>query len=265
MRLVICENEVAVWSANYVKQRIKEFAPTADRPFVLGLPTGSTPLDMYKMLIQFYQRGELSFQHVVTFNMDEYVGLPEDHLESYHAYMFRNLFDHIDITHKNIHILNGNAPDLDEECDRYEEKIKTLGGIELFVGGVGEDGHIAFNEPGSSLQSRTRMKTLTYSTRLANARFFNHTIDHVPKSALTVGVGTIMDAREVLILVKGYHKANALYHAIEEGVNHMWTVSALQLHPNGIIVCDEDATLELKVKTVKYFKELEQENPMIVK
>lgn len=263
MQLVICESPegVANWSANYVKQRINQFKPTANKPFVLGLPTGSTPLKMYQKLIEFHRQGELSFQNVVTFNMDEYVGLPEDHPQSYHYYMYQNFFNHIDIPKENIHILNGNAEDIAAECQNYEDKIKAFGRIELFIGGMGEDGHIAFNEPGSSLESRTRLKTLTYSTLLANARFFNQDISQVPKSALTVGVGTILDAFEVMILVQGYHKAIALHHAIEQGVNHIWTVSALQLHPRSIIFCDEDATLELKVKTVKYFQELERDNP----
>jgi glucosamine-6-phosphate deaminase len=265
MRLIICQSPDAVadWAARYVKYRIETFAPTAERLFVLGLPTGSTPLRMYKKLIEFHQANQLSFQHVVTFNMDEYVGLPEDHPESYHAFMYRNLFDHIDIPRDQIHILDGNASDVDKECQEYEEKIQAFGGIELFLGGVGEDGHIAFNEPGSSLESRTRIKTLTYSTQLANARFFDNDIAKVPKHALTVGVGTIMDAREVMILAQGYNKAVALQHAIEGSVNHMWTISALQLHPRSIIVCDEDATLELKVKTAKYFKELEHDSPTL--
>lgn len=263
MRLIICEQEVATWAANYVKQRIQDFAPTSDRPFVLGLPTGGTPLGMYKKLIELHQTDQLSFKNVVTFNMDEYVGLPEQHPESYHTYMHRNFFDHIDVPPQNIHILNGNAPDPKAECEQYEAKIRAFGGIELFVGGVGDDGHIAFNEPGSSLESRTRMMTLTYGTRLANARFFDNDINNVPKLALTVGVGTIMDAREVMILVKGYNKALALAQAIEAGVNHMWTISALQLHPHGIVVCDEDATMELKVKTVKYFRQLEQDTPTL--
>jgi glucosamine-6-phosphate deaminase len=229
----------------------------------LGLPTGGTPLGMYQKLIEFYNRGELSFTHVVTFNMDEYVNLPEDHPQSYHTYMFHHFFNHVDIPRENIYILNGNAANLEDECQKYENTIAAFGGIELFVGGVGEDGHIAFNEPGSSLKSRTRKVALTDSTRLANARFFDHNPDRVPKFALTVGVGTIMDAREVMILVQGYYKAKALAHAIEEGLNHMWTVSALQLHPQGIIVCNEDATMELKVKTVRYFRQLEQESPML--
>ncbi|HEY9761211.1 MAG TPA: glucosamine-6-phosphate deaminase [Trichocoleus sp.] len=254
MRLII-DSEVGAWAAAYVRQKILQFGPTADQPFVLGLPTGSTPLGMYQKLIHFHQQGELSFEHVVTFNMDEYVGLPDNHPQSYHSYMFQNFFDHIDIPRDRIYILNGNAPDLEAECEAYESAIASFGGIDLFIGGVGEDGHIAFNEPGSSLESRTRLKPLTYSTRLANARFFEDELEKVPQMALTVGVGTIMDAREVMILVQGYRKALAVYHAIEEGVNHMWSVSALQLHPRALIVCDEDATMELKVKTVRYFKE----------
>jgi glucosamine-6-phosphate deaminase len=266
MRLVIHESSDAVadWAARYVKQRINTFTPTADCPFVLGLPTGSTPLKMYKKLIEFHQTGQLSFRHVITFNMDEYVDLSADHPESYHAFMHRNLFDHIDIPPQQVHILDGNATDVEAECQQYEDQIKTLGGIELLIGGVGEDGHVAFNEPASSLESRTRIKTLTYSTRLANARFFENDITKVPKHALTIGVGTIMDAREVMILAQGYHKALALHQAIEGSVNHMWTISALQLHPRSIMVCDDDATLELKVKTVKYFKELERDSPTLV-
>jgi glucosamine-6-phosphate deaminase len=138
--------------------------------------------------------------------------------------------------------------------------MASYGGIRLFMGGIGPDGHIAFNEPGSSLASRTRLKNLTTDTRIANSRFFENDIDKVPKTALTVGIGTIMDAKEVMILVNGHHKARALYHAVEEGINHMWTISVLQMHPRGIIVCDEDAIDELKVGTVKYFKDIEKKN-----
>jgi len=260
MRLIVCgEAGVGEWAAQYVRQRILAFAPTGDRPFVLGLPTGSTPLGMYRQLIAFCQAGDLSFRHVVTFNMDEYVGLPTDHPESYHSYMYRHLFHHIDIPKSQVHILDGNAPDLAVECNRYEAQIQAFGGIDLFVGGVGEDGHIAFNEPGSSLESRTRMKPLTYSTRLANARFFGDQWEAVPQLALTVGVRTILDAREVMILAQGHAKAPAVQQAIEGSVNHLWTVSALQLHPRALIVCDDDATLELKVKTVRHFREMEDQ------
>lgn len=250
--------DVAEWVATYVKRRISEFKPTANKPFVLGLPTGSSPLKTYAKLVEFYKNGEISFEYVVTFNMDEYVNLPEDHPESYHSFMWNNFFKHVNIKRENVNILDGNASDLDEECRRYEEKIKKYGGIELFLGGIGPDGHIAFNEPGSSLSSRTRVKTLAYDTIVANSRFFENDINKVPKMALTVGVGTVMDAREVIIVITGIHKSLALYKVIEEGVNHMWTVSMIQLHKRSAIVCDEDATAELKVKTVKYFKGLRE-------
>ncbi|MBN1361036.1 MAG: glucosamine-6-phosphate deaminase [Sedimentisphaerales bacterium] len=248
------------WAANYVARRILKFGPTADKPFVLGLPTGSSPIGMYNELAALNQKGKLSFQHVVTFNMDEYVGLPQDHPESYHSFMWKHLFGRIDIPKENVNILSGNAPDLAGECAAYEQRIEQRGGIHLFVGGIGPDGHIAFNEPGSSLTSRTRVMSLTQDTILANSRFFDGDINKVPKTALTVGVGTVMDAQEVLIIVNGYNKSRALRHAIEEGVNHMWTISALQMHPNGIIVCDDAATMELKVATVKYFKDVEAAN-----
>lgn len=260
MKLIIRDNadDVTSWAAKYVIRRIKAFNPGPNNLFVLGLPTGGTPLGMYQKLVTAHKAGKISFKYVKTFNMDEYCGIPRDHPESYHRYMFDNFFKHIDIDPNNAHILDGNAPDLVKECEDYEKKIKESGGIELFVGGIGPDGHIAFNEPGSSLVSRTRVKTLAQDTILANARFFGGDINAVPKQALTVGVGTVMDAREVLVLITGANKAIALYKAIEEGVCHMWTVSAFQQHGNTLMVCDEDATLELRVRTVKYFKDMWQ-------
>ncbi|MBY8128505.1 glucosamine-6-phosphate deaminase [Vibrio fluvialis] len=262
MRLIPLNNaaQVGKWAAAHIAKRINDFKPTADRPFVLGLPTGGTPLTTYKALIDLYNEGKVSFKHVVTFNMDEYVGLPADHPESYRSFMYNNFFNHVDIQDQNINLLNGNTGDHDEECRQYEEKIKAFGKIHLFMGGVGNDGHIAFNEPASSLASRTRIKTLTHDTRIANSRFFDGDISQVPKYALTIGVGTLLDAQEVMILVTGHNKAQALEAAVEGCVNHLWTVSALQLHPKAVIVCDEPATQELKVKTVKYFTELEAEN-----
>lgn len=258
MRLVIQENysDVSGWAAKYVRNKIKKFKPNENKLFVLGLPTGSTPLGMYRELIKMYQEGNLSFKYVKTFNMDEYCGLPRDHKESYHYFMWSNFFKHIDIDPKNVNLLDGNAQDLCAECDRYEVEIKKAGGINLFVGGIGPDGHIAFNEPGSSLVSRTRVKTLAMETVVANSRFFDNDISKVPKMACTVGVGTVMDAEEVMILITGVSKAFALHKAIEDGVSHMWTVSAFQQHAQTLFVCDEGATQELKVKTVKYFKGL---------
>ena len=239
MRLIPLHNEqqVSRWAARHIVDRINRFHPTAERPFVLGLPTGGTPLKTYQELIRLNQAGEVSFKHVVTFNMDEYVGLPKEHPESYHSFMHNNFFNHIDIQPQNINILDGNTDDHDEECRRYEEKIKSYGKIHLFMGGVGVDGHIAFNEPASSLSSRTRNK--------------------VPKYALTIGVGTLLDAEEVMILATGHGKALAVQAAVEGAVNHMWTVSALQLHRHFVLLCDEPALQELKVKTVKYFTDLE--------
>lgn len=260
MRLVPLNTaeDVAVWSARYIANKINAFQPTAEKPFVLGLPTGGTPLKTYHELIKLYQAGEVSFKNVVTFNMDEYVGLPPEHPESYHAFMHNNFFKHIDIPAENVNLLDGMAEDLSAECERYEQKIQSYGKINLFMGGVGVDGHIAFNEPGSSLSSRTRIKTLTEDTLIANSRFFNNDVNQVPNFALTVGVGTLLDAEEVLILVTGYNKALALQACVEGAINHMWTISALQMHKRALVVCDEPATQELKVKTVKYFKQLEQ-------
>ncbi|KAL8284004.1 hypothetical protein RQP46_005117 [Phenoliferia psychrophenolica] len=232
---------------------------TVDKPFfVLGLPTGSSPLPTYKRLVYLYETGKLSFKNVLTFNMDEYVGLPRDHPESYHSFMFENFFSKIDILPGNTNILDGEAEDLLKECAEYERKITEVGGIDLFLGGMGEDGHLAFNEPGSSLASRTRIKTLAYDTILANARFFNNDLSAVPRMALTVGIATVMDAHEVILVVTGSKKAIALSQCIENGVNHFWTASALQNHPWALMVCDEDATLELRVKTVRYFKSIEK-------
>ena len=262
MRLIIKQDyqSISQWAADYVVARINAAKPTAERPFVLGLPTGSSPLGMYKALIEANKAGKVSFEHVVTFNMDEYIGLPEGHPESYHSFMWNNFFSHIDIKKEHVHILNGNAADPLKECADYEEAIKAAGGIDLFLGGIGPDGHIAFNEPGSSLSSRTRIKTLTTDAIIANSRFFEGDVNKVPKTAMTVGVGTVMDAREVLILVNGHSKARALQQAVEGAVNQMWTITALQLHPHGIIVADEAACAELKVGTYNYFKDIERGN-----
>ena len=261
MRVIIEKNyeELSRWAARHVVETINAFQPTAEKPFVLGLPTGSSPMGMYAEIVKAVKAGEVSFKHVLTFNMDEYVGLPESHPESYHSFMANNLFNHIDCPKENIHILNGNAENLEEECKNYEKMIEEVGGIDLFIGGIGPDGHIAFNEPFSSLTSRTRVKTLTTDTRIANSRFFGGDMNAVPSTALTVGVGTVM-AKEVMILCNGHNKARALQAAIEGPVTQEWTISALQLHQHGIIVCDELATDELKVGTYRYFKDIEKDN-----
>jgi glucosamine-6-phosphate deaminase len=259
MRIIIKKDAVEAgdWVATHVIDKIKKANSTRKNPFVLGLPTGTSPLPVYKEFIKRHKAGEISFKNVITFNMDEYVGLSENHTESYHYFMYENLFNHIDIPGDNINILNGNAKDLEKECADYEKRIEQAGGIDLFLGGIGPDGHIAFNEPGSSLTSRTRIKTLSYDTILANSRFFSGDIKKVPTQALTVGVGTVMDAKEVLIIITGYNKARAVREAVEGGISHMWTVSMLQMHQKCIFVCDEPATMELQVETVNYFNNLE--------
>ena len=258
MRLIIHRNhkEASLWAAYYIADRIKSHQ--TEHPFVLGLPTGDSPRLIYQALIKMHREENLSFANVHTFNMDEYVGLSAEHPQSYRYFMTENFFKHIDISKKNTHIPDGMAKDLQQECMLYEEAISKAGGIDLFLGGMGSDGHVAFNEPGSSLLSRTRIKTLTEETRSANARFFGGDPSKVPSTALTVGVGTVMDAKEVLIILSGRHKARALQAVVEGSVSHMWTLSCLQIHPKAIIVCDESTIDELKVGTVRYFMDIEK-------
>lgn len=254
---VIIQNDydrMCEWAANHIIDAINNHKE--DRPFVLGLPTGSSPLGVYKRLIEANKSGKVSFQNVVTFNMDEYLGLPHEHDQSYWYFMHDNFFDHIEIPAENINILNGMTDDPEGECRKYEEKIASYGGIDLFMGGAGVDGHIAFNEPYTSLNSRTGIRDLTEDTRIVNSRFFENDPDKVPTQALSVGVGTVTDAREVLILISGHNKARALAHCVEGGVSSKWTISALQMHNNAVIACDEAACGELKVDTYKYFKDV---------
>ena len=243
MKIIIRDNakEGSLWAAHYIAKRIKEKAAKTDKPFV----------------IRMVKAGELSFKNVISFNMDEYVGLPESHPESYHSFMHRYLFDQIDEKPENIHILNGNAKDIEAECAAYEQAIVDAGGFDLFLGGVGEDGHIAFNEPFSSLSSRTRVVTLTQDTREVNARFFDNDPKAVPAQALTVGVATVLSSKEVVILAFGSKKARAIKDAVEGPMSHYCTLSGLQNHPAGTIVCDENSISEVKVSSYRYFKAVE--------
>ena len=256
MKLIIKNDYAAMsdWAAQHIANAINNHKE--DRPFVLGLPTGSSPLGTYRKLIEMNKAGLVSFKNAVTFNMDEYVGLPREHDQSYWYFMHDNFFNHIDIPAENINILDGMAADLEAECARYEAKIAYYGGIDLFMGGSGVDGHIAFNEPFTSLVSRTGIRALTADTLIANSRFFGGDPEKVPKTALSVGVGTVCDSKQVLLVINGHNKARALRHCVEGGVDHAWTISALQLHPDGIVACDEAACGELKVDTYKYFKEI---------
>ena len=260
MRVIIQDDyeKMCLWAANYIAAKIN--AHEEDRPFVLGLPTGSSPIGVYQELVRKNKAGEVSFANVVTFNMDEYLGLPHEHDQSYWYFMHDNFFDHlVDMDPDNINILDGMTDDPEGECERYEDKIASYGGIDLFMGGIGVDGHLAFNEPYTSLTSRTGVRTLTTDTRIVNSRFFGDDPDAVPAQALSVGIGTVMDSKEVLVLISGHNKATALAHVVEGGVSQKWTCSALQNHQNAIIACDEAACGELTVDTYKYFLDIEQD------
>jgi glucosamine-6-phosphate deaminase len=260
MRLVIQKDydKAARWAADYIVEKINGY--TGSGPFRLGLPTGSSPLGVYRELVSLYGAGKVSFADVVTYNMDEYLGLPADHPQSYHRFMWDHFFSLVNIQKKNVHILDGMAENPDAECEAYEKDV-LAGGIHLFLGGVGRNGHIAFNEPGSPPCSKTRVITLAADTRVANARFFEGDIDKVPKKALSVGIGTVLSAEEVLIIITGRSKAGALKAAVEGGICQMWPISFLQTHPRGIIICDEEAAEELTLATVRHFRGIEGISP----
>jgi len=211
---------------------------------VLGLATGSTPLGLYKELIRTHKEEGLDFSRVSTFNLDEYVGLPPEHSRSYYYFMQENLFKHINMNQHSIHIPNGMAEDIEEECGTYEQAITRAGGIDLQILGIGANGHIAFNEPMSSLGSRTRIKTLTEKTRQDNARFFE-SMNEVPKYAITMGVGTIMDARDIIMLASGKNKAEAISKTVEGPITAMVPATMVQIHPQTTIIVDLDAAILL--------------------
>lgn len=214
---------------------------------VVGFATGSTPLGLYKELIRMHHEEGLDFSKITTFNLDEYVGLPPEHDQSYHYFMWENLFHHINVDKRFVHIPMGMAKDIDAFCAWYEEKMVEAGGIDLQILGIGANGHIAFNEPGSSLGSRTRIKTLTGTTLEANAPFFKKP-EEVPKYALTMGVGTIMDAKELLLLASGAGKADAIAATCEGPITAMWPATIVQMHRNATVVVDKAAASKLKMK-----------------
>jgi glucosamine-6-phosphate deaminase len=213
-----------------------------DKPgAVLGLATGSTPLRLYQALIDM----KLDWSRVTTFNLDEYIGLPREHPQTYHSFMWENLFRHVNIRPENVHIPDGNAADIPRFCTAYEERIRAAGGIDMQVLGIGSDGHIGFNEPTSSLASRTRIKTLTPQTRRDNARFFGSE-EEVPIHVITMGIGTIMDARQNVLLAFGAGKADAVAGAVEGPVTANNPASVLQMHPVVKVCLDEPAAASLR-------------------
>jgi glucosamine-6-phosphate deaminase len=244
LRIIITKdyNELSKTTASLLAKEIRT-KPRA----VIGLATGSTPLGTYQELVRLHKEEGLDFSGIRTFNLDEYFRLPPEHPESYHAFMAKNLFNHVNVKPENVSIPDGMAPDVQKFCSDYELRIKEAGGIDIQLLGIGRDGHIGFNEPGSSLGSRTRLKTLTEETVRDNTRFFGGE-ENVPRLAITMGVGTILDARKLLMLASGAEKADAVKQAIEGPVSSQVTASVLQLHPNVTVVVDGDAGKRLKRK-----------------
>ncbi len=218
----------------------------------LGLATGSTPIELYKTLVRLHKENGLDFSKVTTFNLDEYIGLPVNHPESYHTFMEKHFFDHVNIPEENRHLPQNTEKNYDASCAKYEERIVDAGGIDIQILGIGTDGHIAFNEKGSSLASRTRPVTLSQSTHIANAIHFGGNPDAVPEMAITMGIGTIIEAKQCMLLASGTSKSTAVANAIEGPITAMVPASALQMHPNTIVLIDEDAALELK--EINYYK-----------
>lgn len=246
MKVIICKDKKAVAKEAYkiVRDRIMNCGAK-----VLGLPTGTTPMGLYAEMVKGYKKGELDFSDVHTFNLDEYIGLPVEHEQSYRNFMDTNLFNHVNLKKENIDFLDGLTDDIDRECARYEAAMEELGGIKLQIVGIGRDGHVGFNEPGTSLSSRTHMITLAQSTITDNANlFFNGDETQVPRWALSMGVGTVLDTREVLMIAYGENKADAIKGMLEGPITSMNTASALQLHPEVTVVIDEAAASKLEYR-----------------
>ncbi|MBQ8672223.1 MAG: glucosamine-6-phosphate deaminase [Alphaproteobacteria bacterium] len=260
MRVIIKSSydELSQWAANYVIYRINKYRPTPKNPFVFGLPSGSTPLGMFKYLAQAYKEGKVSFANVVFFGMGEYIGVGAGNPHGFQYYLWDQFLKYVNIKKEHVYFLDGLTTNFAKECENYEKTIKKYGGVDLFIGGVGVDGHIAFNEPYSSLGSHTRAKMLTPSTLRANSRFFDNDVSKVPPTVLTIGIATLMEAKEVIILANGKNKAAAIKNAIEGAITHVWPVSVLQQHPHAIIACDVVATAGLAPETVAYFNEVEK-------
>ncbi len=239
LRIKNSYEEMSIEAAKIVADRIRR------KPnLVLGLATGSTPLGLYKELIRMHKQDGLSFSKVTTFNLDEYVGLPRTHDQSYYYFMWENLFKHIDLNPRYIHVPDGMANDIEAQCEWYDNEIKKWGGVDLQILGIGGNGHIAFNEPGSSLGSRTRIKTLTEQTIKDNARFFKN-LSEVPRLAITMGIGTIMEAKELIMLANKANKADAVKAAVEGPITAMVPASILQMHRNAYVIIDKDAASKI--------------------
>ncbi|WP_186576075.1 glucosamine-6-phosphate deaminase [Aquibacillus kalidii] len=242
MRLVSANDyqQLSQLAADFILEKVKQ----AEK-LTLGLATGSTPIGTYQLIIEDYQHNKTSYSHVTTFNLDEYVGIKPTDPNSYHYFMEQKLFKHLPITSEQIHIPNGLAVDLEEECRLYESRIKAHEGIDLQLLGIGSNGHIGFNEPGTTVNSRTHIVNLTEETRRSNARFFE-ALSEVPTQAITMGLGTIMDSKEILLLVSGKSKSKALFDLLEKKPDPSLPASILDSHPNVTIIADQDALQYVK-------------------
>ncbi len=252
MRVILKSDKASgsLRAAEIIAQQIRQKPDS-----VLGLATGSSPLGCYQELIRMHRDEGLDFSKVKTFNLDEYIGLSPSDVQSYHYFMRENLFNHINLPKENINIPDGRAFDFQRFCDEYEKRIENAGGIDLQLLGIGHDGHIAFNEPGSSLGSRTRLKSLTSETVKANARFFESEAD-VPRLSITMGVGTILESKRCLLIAFGESKADAIAATVEGPVTSQITASALQLHRDVVVILDEGSSSKLFRRS--YYEEVEQ-------
>ncbi|ASJ97871.1 MULTISPECIES: glucosamine-6-phosphate deaminase [Shewanella] len=257
MQIVILRDsaEVAEYGANLIINQLKRKPDS-----VLGLATGSTPVSLYQRLVAANQAGEISFKSVTSFNLDEYLGLDADHPQSYRHFMNQQLFDAIDIDKANTHVPPGDAEDPIAACEQYEAQIQAAGGIDIQLLGIGRNGHIGFNEPSSGLMSRTRVKTLTKATIEDNARFFAQG-EYQPHLSITMGIGTILDAKKVLLLATGENKAEAIRATVEGALSAACPASALQLHRDAVLVIDEAAASKLADKD--FYKHIEAENQLL--
>jgi glucosamine-6-phosphate deaminase len=241
MRLVTFKSheEISIFAARYILNKVKSISKVN-----LGLATGGTPVRTYELLIDDFRRNCTSYQNVFTYNLDEYVGIAQDHPNSYNTFMFEHLFNHIDITKKNIHIPNGLSDDIHQEARNYESIIDEIGGVDLQLLGIGENGHIGFNEPGTPFDRETHIVKLTESTRMANSRYFE-SMDHVPEKAITMGIASILKSKEILLLASGESKAEAIYQMFTGEPNIDCPASALKNHPNVVVVADKQAASKL--------------------
>lgn len=242
MRIIVCENydEMSRKAADILAAQVLLKPNT-----VLGLATGSTPLGMYSELVKKCEKGEVDFSQVKSFNLDEYYPIKRENEQSYYRFMHENFFSKININPENTNVPNGEVADAAEECKNYEKKIKESGGVDLQILGIGNNGHIGFNEPDTSLELYTHLTDLTEDTIQANSRFFE-SCDDVPKKALTMGIATICSAKMIVLLASGKNKARAVAELLEEGISTQMPSTMLKTHRNVIVICDHDAYSEVK-------------------